>query len=74
MARPGSGADRFQERGHQLTQGLSLGQAGTDKASQGPQTLRLAGPTPEGRAAFEIDLELTLQLVQESFVVWGGAQ
>jgi len=58
-------ADRCQERGHQFAQGLSLRQSGTDEASQSPQALGLGGPTPERRAAFEIQLELLLKLVQE---------
>ena len=67
-------ADSCQERGHQVAQGLPLGQSRADEASQSPQALSLGGPTPKRCAAFEIHLELTLKLVQERFVVWGGTQ
>jgi len=70
----GSTANHCQQGGHHFIKCPALGKTSTDETSKSPQTLSLGDPTPKRHAAIEIKLDLTLKLVQESIVMWGGSQ
>jgi len=53
---------------------MTLGQAGADKQSKRPETLRLGCPSPESSAAFKFKLEFTVELVMKGEVMLGSAQ
>ena len=67
-----SAAKRRQQGSHHIVQGSALRQACGDETSQAPKALGQCDAAPEGCAAIELELEVSLKLVEQGLVVWGG--
>jgi len=69
-----SPAHDAQERLHDLAQGLSLCQTGTDQQAQAPQRLCLSRSTSGRWVIFQIEVKDPVKLLMKSRVMLGGAQ
>ncbi len=72
--RDSNSADRPDQRGHHLLQGLAWSQADPDPQAQIPYRLSLRSPTPERSTAFPLYLEFPLKLFLKGRVVLGRSQ